>query len=101
MTYRVIVRASAESDLLQAQRWYDSKQPNLGTQFRAAFGEIVDVIRESPLIYPVVYRDARRAVMSRFPYLVYFVVRGQFVEVAACLHGSRDPELFKSYIGAL
>lgn len=100
MTYQIIVRASVELDLLQAQQWYDSKQDHLGAQFRTAFGDIAAVLRESPLIYPVVYRDVRRAVMSRFPYLIYFIVRGQVVEVAACLHGSRDPELFKSELGA-
>ena len=34
---------------------------------------------------------ARRALLRRFPYAVYFAVEGDLVIVLAVLHGSRDP----------
>lgn len=98
MSYRLIVRAAAENDLLDAQRWYESQRAGLGAEFRAAFSRIAEVLGESPLLYPVVHRNARRAVMGRFPYVVYFVVIGNTIEVAACLHGKRHPVAFKRRI---
>jgi hypothetical protein len=83
---RLIVRPLAEQDLLEAQEWYDEQRPGLG-------GDL-----ERPLLYPAVYRNARRAVARRFPYLLYFSVSDDTVIVLACLHSKRDSVLLRSRI---
>ena len=93
MTYTVVVRPLAERDILEAKTWYDLRRPGLGGEFLDAFAELQSLLEQTPTIYPVVHRGVRRAVLRRFPYLVYFVVRGQKVFVVACLHGARDPRL--------
>jgi plasmid stabilization system protein ParE len=95
VTYRVIVRPLAERDLLDAKAWYDLRRPGLGREFLDTFDELQARLEHTPLIYPVVYRGVRRAVLRRFPYLVYFVVRGESVSVTACLHAARDPRLMR------
>jgi plasmid stabilization system protein ParE len=50
------------------------------------------VVERSPLIYPIVERDIRKASVGRFPYLVYFVVLSKSISVIAVLHGRRDPK---------
>jgi plasmid stabilization system protein ParE len=95
VTYQVIVRPLAERDLLDASAWYDLRRPMLGGEFLDAFAELQARLEHTPFIYPEVYLGVRRAVLRRFPYLVYFVVRGQSVLVAACLHAARDPGLIR------
>jgi plasmid stabilization system protein ParE len=96
LTYEVIVRPQAEQDLDDAQRWYDEQRAGLGTEFRETVDHLFTRLGENPLIYPVVYRRAHRAVLRRFPYLVYFVVSGGSVIVLACLHASRNPRIARS-----
>ena len=91
MKYRLIIRPLAERDLREAQLWYEEQRPGLGADFRAAVDNAFERLAENPHLYPVVYRGLRRAVMRRFPYLIYFAVQKDAVRAVACWHGKRDP----------
>ena len=93
MSYQLIVRPLAEDDLLEAQRWYEAQQSGLGGEFRAAIDSVFRRLIENPQLHPLVYRGLRRAVVRRFPYLVYFNVEGEVIKVVACLHSRRRPDL--------
>ena len=41
--------------------------------------------------YPVVRGSARRALLRRFPYAVFFVASPDLVNIIAYLHARRDP----------
>jgi plasmid stabilization system protein ParE len=98
LTYDVTVRPQAEVDLAEAQSWYDDQRPGLGTEFREAVDQLLARLAETPLIYPVVHKQAHRAVLRRFPYLLYFTVSANSVIVLGCLHGKRDPRHARSRI---
>jgi hypothetical protein len=72
---QVVFRPQAEDELLEAQRWYESRAAGPGTDFAQAVDAVVARIAESPLVFPRVHGDTRRAVMSRFPYAILFQVR--------------------------
>ena len=91
MTFTVRVRTAAEHDVAGAQDWYEEQLFGLGSAFHREFSEAIDRLAETPLIYPVVYRDVRRAVLHRFPFLVWFRVVGSVVTILACTHGKADP----------
>jgi toxin ParE1/3/4 len=93
VTLAIIIRPLTESDLLEAQEWYEAQQPGLGREFREAVDGSIRSLAESPRIYPVVYRGARRALVRRFPYSIYFVLAADAVFVLACLHGKRHRRL--------
>ena len=96
MTYRLRIRARAERDLIKAQQWYEGQRPGLGGEFRAAVDEILVHLPTQPLIYPLVRDRAHRAVVPRFPYLVYFLIVGDLVSVIACFHGHQDQNRLRS-----
>ena len=50
-------------------------------------------------MFPAADGAIRRAMLSRFPYGVFYVVRGQTVRVLAVMHTSRDPQTWKTRIG--
>ena len=91
MSRRFIVRARAERDLQSGFEWYESQQPGLGNEFLAAVRERLKAVQQFPESGPVLYRDVRRVVVSRFPYVVFYVARPTLVSVLAVLHQARDP----------
>lgn len=94
MTRRFILRPRAERDIQSAFDWYEAQQPTLGDEFKVSLRERLETIREFPEAAPMLYRDIRRAVVSRFPYLIFYVVRPTRVAVLAVLHQSRDPKVW-------
>ena len=91
MTFTVRVRRAAEQDVAGAQDWYEAQLAGLGPAFYGELAALVDRLAATPHIYPIVYRDVRRAVLHRFPFLVWFRVAGTVVTILACTHGKADP----------
>jgi plasmid stabilization system protein ParE len=88
---RLIVRGAAEEDIAEAARWYEQRSPGLGSEFLRAVDVTLAEIARMPEHYPVVRGKARRALLRRFPYAIYFVATPDLVSVFACLHARRDP----------
>jgi plasmid stabilization system protein ParE len=87
----LIVRPDAESDITDAALWYEAQSQGLGSEFlRLADACLADVHR-APAQFPLIRRDARRALLRRFPYAIFFVVTDAAVDVVACLHVRRSP----------
>jgi plasmid stabilization system protein ParE len=91
MTLIVRLRDEADRDLTDAASWYEQQRVGLGHEFLDDAQLLFDRIGEEPLNFPVVYRNARRAVMNRFPFCVYFVANQTEAAVVAVIHGTRHP----------
>jgi plasmid stabilization system protein ParE len=94
----VQIRRAAEFDLAAAQMWYETQVIGLGTQFHFQVSQVLARLAVTPLIYPMVYRDVRRAVVHRFPYLIWYRVLDKDVMVLACTHGRQDPDIAISHL---
>jgi len=92
---RLVVRDAAEADIAEAARWYERRSPGLGREFLRAVDVTFAEISRMPERYPIVRGAARRALLRRFPYAVYFVATPELVSVFACLHARRDPRLWR------
>lgn len=44
------------------------------------------------LSYPTIYKQARRALIRRFPYGTLYVFEPEIVAVMACFHSKRNPQ---------
>lgn len=95
MTLGVRLRSEAEQDLSDAAAWYEEQLPGLGHQFLDEVLAAFSSITEAPLMYPVIHRNARRALIRRFPFGVYYLVENTAIVVVAVMHGSRDPRRWK------
>jgi hypothetical protein len=91
LSYEVQIRRATELDVAETELWYESQRSGLGGEFHSEVSQIIDRLAETPFIYQIVYRDVRRAIVHRFPYLIWFRVLGQVVIVLACTHGRQDP----------
>lgn len=80
-------------------RWYEERERGLGRDFLRAFRAATAVLRRTPLLYPLV-AGARRVLLRRFPYSVFYEVHEVEVVVLACFHESRDPEEWRARISS-
>ena len=91
MNFNVQVRHAAELDVAEAQVWYEMQRAGLGAESHSEISEVFTVLSAHPLIYPGLYRDVRRAIVHRFPYLIWYRVLGEEVTVLACTHARQNP----------
>jgi plasmid stabilization system protein ParE len=85
------VRPEAEIDAFEAALWYESERPGLGIEFLDAVRGAFRQIEATPLRFPMVSADVRRAILHRFPFGVFFLVEDDRATVMAILHLHRDP----------
>lgn len=99
MKWRLLVRPEAEAEILAAHDWYQLRAHGLGAEFLRALEAVFAAIERDPQSYAVVHGEARRALLRRFPYAIFFIVEkkeidsGEAVEkitVLACFHTRRD-----------
>ena len=93
-------RPAAALDIRAAYLWYEEHRPGFGEQFLAAVDAAVESVLAFPEAYPVIHRDARRVLLERFPYGLFYRIAGQRVIVVACMHGARDPEEWRLRLDA-
>jgi toxin ParE1/3/4 len=96
MSLPVVLRPDATADLVAARDWYEQRRSGLGAKFVAAMDKMVSRIEATPELYAVVLKNVRRGKLRRFPYVVYYRVLADRVEVIAILHGSRDQRAWQS-----
>ena len=83
---------AALADVEAAFRWYEDERIGLGEEFVGAVEAAIDRILEFPCACPPAHRDARRYLVERFPYCLYYRLEGDGVVVIALMHAARDPE---------
>jgi plasmid stabilization system protein ParE len=65
-------------------------------EFRDALDVTIDRISDYAPAYAAGERGLRRALVTRFPYAVYFRVEGNTVVVVGVIHGKRHPRAWKA-----
>lgn len=96
MRLPVILRPEVEHDLLSARDWYDRQRAGLGDEFAAEISAVSDRLATSPELFGILWEDVRACRVGRFPYVVYYRVLADCIEILAVLHGSRDPSTWRS-----
>jgi len=98
MSLPIILRPQAEADLKDARDWYATQSPGLEIAFAESVDHVLERIAAMPHMYAVAFRDVRRGALRRFPYLTYYRVLSDRIEVIAVLHGSRDPKIWQERV---
>jgi|SRR5438270_5140985 len=91
MSYGTIVRPEAAREVQEAFDWYEEKSEGLGLEFLRAADACVAGIKRNPLASPAMYQDIRRALLRKFPYALFYIVKEEQVIVLACFHVKRNP----------
>ena len=83
----------------------NSMRPMLGTknngpvwveEFSERVHEVLNSIATFPEIHQCIYKDVRRAVVRRFPYLILYRIKPSRVRVIAVFHSRRNPAIWQA-----
>ena len=89
MAFRLKFSARALRYIGSAQEWYELQSPGLGEEFIAAMELQLKRLEQAPLLYAEAIPEVRRALLPRFPYGLFYAVRGDLVHILAVLHDAR------------
>lgn len=82
----------AEVEYTDARNYYYEKRPGLADAFEVDFRWAVDFIRARPEASPVVTEEgARKRLLRRFPYNVYYTIEHGRVRIWGVAHQKRRP----------
>lgn len=95
MSLPVVFRVEAQAEFDEAFDWYEQQKEGLGVDFLLCVAEILERIQLLPEAYEVVFGNARRAVVRKFPYLIVYKVEPSQVVVLAVFHSKRDPQTWQ------
>jgi plasmid stabilization system protein ParE len=96
MKYELIIRSCAEKDIADAINWYEEKVKGLGENFLISLDEVFQSILRNPEAFPKVYKEFRRALMSKYPYSIFYIITRNKIIVIAVFHEKRNPEIWKN-----
>ncbi len=91
MAFRLKFSTRALREIGEAKEWYEFQNPGLGEEFIAAMELQLKRLEQAPLLYAEVIPNVRRALLPRFPYGLFYTVRGNLIQILAVLHDVRNP----------
>jgi plasmid stabilization system protein ParE len=95
---RIAFEPETEYDPHQAFDWYEQQRSGLGREFLEFVEEVLKRLSEMPESRAVDHRNARLALVKRFPYVVCYLVDDDAVYAMAVFLGHRDPETWRERI---
>src|SRR5947209_17260624 len=95
------VLPEAEEELAAAAEWYESKRAGLGVELVAIVDRAFDAIKDAPFAYAQWRADRpyRQVLLTRFPYVVFFRIDGDAIEIMAVAHAKRRPGYWLDRVG--
>jgi len=96
MTRELFFRRIADAEFAESARWYEDQREGLGFEFIDHVQQTLDRIAEDPLRYPIILRDIREAVLSKFPFAIFYRIKQDRVVIISIFHCSRDPSAWQS-----
>ena len=83
-----------EKEVQEIRGYYNDRVPGLGDQFLTSFESQVLDIAHSPTRWMVLEGGIRRALMRRFPYVIYYrILSENRIRITVVKHAKRHPRL--------
>lgn len=95
MRHHLIIKPSADEDILRIAQWYDIQKAGLGLRFLDDLEAKFEQIQSGPSHYQVRYKGVRFAILRYFPCSVHFTVEGDKIFILAVFGDAQDPSLWK------
>ena len=94
----LIFLPEAKQDLVDGFLWYEDKALGLGLEFLRSIEACILSIQRQPLMYQPVHENYRRALIRRFPYLVFYQHESGQTVIFAVFHCAQNPDKWNARI---
>lgn len=88
----------AREELTESAKWYEERKTGLGDEFLDEIESKLERIARKPNSYSIVYENVRQASLTRFPYLIYYIIKSPLVFILSIWHKKRDRDGWKKRI---
>jgi toxin ParE1/3/4 len=89
---RIEYHPAIAAELTEIRDYYNEQSRNLGDEFVNEFERQVLGIASMPSRWMIIRNDTRRALMKRFPYLIFFrIVSKSVIRITVIKHERRHP----------
>jgi plasmid stabilization system protein ParE len=92
MSWKLLVKSSAESDILDGFVDYEQCLEGLGERFLDEVNISFDRIESNPYLYQEIEEGIRRSITHTFPYIVFYTIEKDMIFVLAVIHAAQDPK---------
>jgi plasmid stabilization system protein ParE len=86
----------AELDLHESIKFYNEQSEGLGQDFYQTVVSAFERIKNNPGQFPKLYQEMRKVSIKRFPFLVFFEVKGDNCYILGIFHSSQNPKIMKT-----
>lgn len=91
MRYYLTIREEANHEIRESYLWYEEQLPGLGEDFLTAVEGCLKRIAKNPEGFQRKYKDFRSALVTRFPFAIFFELSKKEITVYSVFHTSREP----------
>jgi len=91
--YSIELSKESETDFDDSFNYYAKQSKTIANNFYQDVNTGLGIIAENPNAFQKVYKNVRRYVMSKFPFVIYYQIENFVVQVIAIFHTSRNPEI--------
>ncbi len=101
MSFRVVLRPEADSDISDTAAWYENQRTGLGGEFAEAVFQAIDELAVNPLLTSRRHRrrNIRFTMPARFPYRIIYEIRNDMVLIICVIHAARDDRHWRQRLG--
>ena len=95
MAVELVIAPEAAQDIDEAYGWYEGRRSGLGEEFLSCVDACIQAICRRPEMHAKVHKEYRRALVRRFPYVVFYEYVAGTVTVYCVFHTSRNPQKWR------
>jgi len=92
---KIEILDAAQDDLIQGFRFYEDREPGLGSYFLDCLISDIDSLLLFGGIHPVIFGH-HRCLSKRFPFAIYYSLEGELIRVFAVLDCRRSPSWLRA-----
>jgi len=93
-SFSIELSDEAEVDFDKSYEFYFEDSPKVADTFYKQVNMGFDHIRLNPSSFPIAYKDVRKYVVIKFPFVIYYRIVDVSIQVIAIFHTSRNPEIW-------
>ena len=95
MTWKLVILPEAVEDLAEVRRWYEARSVGLGNRFLSQAEDCIRRIQAFPDLCEQVCKAYRRAIVRRFPFVVFYEPSTDGIIICAVFHTAQDPKKWR------